>query len=205
MKKLLVAIACVGSVYAGEFVSLFNGKDFTNWGGAGKTEQSGYVVKEGGIIESTKKCRHLKTEKEYSNYVLEFEFQLTPGANNGLGIHYPGKGDPAYTGMEIQILDNTHPKYAKLKDFQFHGGLYTLKAAKKGHLKPVGEWNKEIVTINGPKVKVELNGVVIMEANLDEINKEKPKHAGAKRRKGFIAFCGHGDIIRLKNLRIKEL
>ena len=205
MKKLLVAIACVGSVYAGEFVSLFNGKDFTGWGGAGKPEQSGYVIKEGGIIESTKKCRFLITEKEYSNYVFEFEFKLTAGANNGLGIHYPGKGDPAYTGMEIQILDTTHPKYAKLKDYQFHGGLYTLVAAKKGHLKPVGEWNKEIVTVNGPNVKVELNGVVIMEANLDEVNKSKPKHNGAKRRKGHLCFCGHGAIISLKNLRIKEL
>ena len=205
MKKLLVAIACVGSVYAGEFVSLFNGKDFTGWGGAGKPEQSGYVIKEGGIIESTKKCRFLITEKEYSNYIFEFEFKLTAGANNGLGIHYPGKGDPAYTGMEIQILDNTHPKYAKLKDYQFHGGLYTLVAAKKGHLKPVGEWNKEIVTVNGPNVKVELNGVVIMEANLDEVNKSKPKHNGAKRRKGHLCFCGHGAIISLKNLRIKEL
>jgi len=205
MKKLFVAIACVGSVYAGEFVSLFNGKDFTGWGGAGKPEQSGYVIKEGGIIESTKKCRFLITEKEYSNYVFEFEFKLTAGANNGLGIHYPGKGDPAYTGMEIQILDNTHPKYAKLKDYQFHGGLYTLVAAKKGHLKPVGEWNKEIVTVKGPNVKVELNGVVIMEANLDEVNKSKPKHNGAKRRKGHLCFCGHGAIISLKNLRIKEL
>ena len=205
MKKLFVAIACVGSVYAGEFVSLFNGKDFTGWGGAGKPEQSGYVIKEGGIIESTKKCRFLITEKEYSNYVFEFEFKLTAGANNGLGIHYPGKGDPAYTGMEIQILDNTHPKYAKLKDYQFHGGLYTLVAAKKGHLKPVGEWNKEIVTVKGPNVKVELNGVVIMEANLDEVNKSKPKHNGAKRRKGHQCFCGHGAIISLKNLRIKEL
>ena len=205
MKKLLVAIACVGSGYAGEFVSLFNGKDFTGWGGAGKPEQSGYVIKEGGIIESTKKCRFLITEKEYSNYVFEFEFKLTAGANNGLGIHYPGKGDPAYTGMEIQILDNTHPKYAKLKDYQFHGGLYTLVAAKKGHLKPVGEWNKEIVTVNGPNVKVELNGVVIMEANLDEVNKSKPKHNGAKRRKGHLCFCGHGAIISLKNLRIKEM
>ena len=76
MKKLFVAIACVGSVYAGEFVSLFNGKDFTGWGGAGKPEQPGYVIKEGGIIESTKKCRFLITEKEYSNYVFEFEFKL---------------------------------------------------------------------------------------------------------------------------------
>jgi hypothetical protein len=54
-------------------------------------------------------------------------------------------------------------------------------------------------------VKVELNGVVIMEANLDEVNKSKPKHNGAKRRKGHLCFCGHGAIISLKNLRIKEL
>lgn len=205
MKKLLVAIVCVGSVYAGEFVSLFNGKDFTGWGGPGKAEHSGYLVKEGGIIESTPKCRFLVTKKEYTNYVFEMEFKLTSGANNGLGIHYPGKGNPAYSGMEIQILDNTHPKYAKLKDYQFHGGLYTLKAAKKGHLKPVGEWNKQIVTVNGPKVRVELNGNVIMEADLDEINKSNAKHKGAMRRKGHLCFCGHGAIISLKNLRIKEL
>lgn len=201
---MLLAIATISSACAGEFVDLFNGKDFANWGAAGKAEQAGYKVKDG-TITSTRKCRVLKTEKQYSNYVLHFEFKLTPGANNGLGIHYPGQGDAAYTGMEIQILDNTHPKYANLKDFQFHGGLYTLVAAKKGHLKPVGEWNKEVVTIDGANVKVELNGTVIMEANLDDINKAKPKHQGAKRREGHIAFCGHGDIVSFKNIKIKEL
>jgi hypothetical protein len=204
MKAMLLAIATISSACAGEFVDLFNGKDFANWGAAGKAEQAGYKVKDG-TITSTRKCRVLKTEKQYSNYVLHFEFKLTPGANNGLGIHYPGQGDAAYTGMEIQILDNTHPKYANLKDFQFHGGLYTLVAAKKGHLKPVGEWNKEVVTIDGANVKVELNGTVIMEANLDDINKTKPKHQGAKRREGHIAFCGHGDIVSFKNIKIKEL
>ncbi|MEJ6643301.1 MAG: DUF1080 domain-containing protein [Akkermansiaceae bacterium] len=204
MKSLIFAFAASCTTYAGEFVSLFNGKDFEGWGGKDKTEQSGYVVKDG-VVTSTPQCRNLVTEKEYSNYVFEFEFLLTPGANNGLGIHYTGKGDPAYSGMEIQILDNTHPKYAGLKDYQFHGGLYTLVAAKKGHLKPVGEWNKEIITVNGPLVKVELNGVVIMEANLDEVNKENPKHEGAKRRKGFLTFCGHGDILSFKGMRIKEL
>ena len=49
------------------------------------------------------------------------------------------------------------------------------------------------------------DGVVIMEANLDEVNKENPKHEGAKRRKGFLTFCGHGDILSFKGMRIKEL
>ena len=52
---------------------------------------------------------------------------------------------------------------------------------------------------------MELNGVVIMEANLDKLNEEKPKHKGAKRRSGHICFCGHGAPVKFKNITIKEL
>jgi hypothetical protein len=205
MKKLILILPLLlaGCHCEEKTQRLFNGKDFSGWGGAAKTEHAGYVVKDG-VIESTPKARFLISEREYQNYAFTFEFQLTPGANNGVGIHYPGQGDAAYTGMEVQMLDNTHPKYAGLKDYQFHGGLYTLKAAKKGHLKPVGEWNRQTITVDGAKVTVELNGTVIMEANLDEINQSHPKHEGAKRRKGHLAFCGHGDLIRLRKLRIAE-
>ena len=179
-----------------ESVSLFNGKDLTGW------KKGNYVVEDGALV-----CKggNLVTEKEYSNYVFEFDFLLPPGGNNGLGVHYPGSGDAAYTGMELQILDNSHERYAKLKDYQYHGSLYTLKAAKRGHLKPVGEWNRQKVTVNGPSVKVVLNGVEILDANLDEINKEKPKHNGAKRRSGHLCFCGHGAPVKFKNITILEL
>ena len=177
-------------------VSLFNGKDLAGW------KKANYVVEDGVLV-----CKggNLVTEKQYTNYIFEFDFLLPPGGNNGLGIHYSGSGDAAYSGMELQILDNSHPRYAKLKDYQFHGSLYTLQAAKRGHLKPVGEWNHEKVTVDGPLVKVELNGVVILDANLDELNKQKPKHKGAKRRSGHICFCGHGAPVKFKNITIKEL
>ena len=187
------------------WVTLFNGKDFTNFGAPGKTEQNGYVVKDG-IIESTPQCRNLMTEKQYADYILEFEFQLTPGANNGLGIHYPGTGNPAYAGMELQILDNTAEKYAgKLKDYQYHGSVYELQPALVGHLKPLGEWNFQRVTCRGPRVTVELNGVCITDADLDQLNKKKPEHKGSHRRKGHICFAGHGDVIRVRKMRIAEL
>ena len=149
--------------------------------------------------------RELGHRKGIFEFVFEFDFLLPPGGNNGLGVHYPGSGDAAYTGMELQILDNSHERYAKLKDYQYHGSLYTLKAAKRGHLKPVGEWNRQKVTVNGPSVKVVLNGVEILDANLDEINKEKPNHKGAKRRAGHLCFCGHGAPVKFKNITILEL
>ncbi len=176
-------------------VMLFNGKDLTGWKGAG------YAVKDG-VITCTPKGKNLITEQEYSNYVFSFEFKLPPGGNNGIAVHYPGMGDPAYTGMEIQVLDDTHPKYAKLKPYQFHGGIYTLKEAKHGHLKPVGEWNKETITVNGNHIIVELNGVIINEANLDDLAAKNPKHNGVKRRSGHIGFCGHGDPVQFRNVSI---
>jgi hypothetical protein len=197
IRLIILTLFAIASISQGkEAVSLFNGKDLTGWKKANYLVEDGVLVCKGG---------HLVTEKQYTNYIFEFDFLLPPGGNNGLGIHYPGTGNPAYSGMELQILDNTAPKYAKLKDYQYHGSLYTLQAAKRGHLKPVGEWNHEKVTINGPLVKVELNGTVILDANLDELNKEKPKHKGAQRRSGHICFCGHGAGIKFKDITIKEL
>ena len=199
MKTKFIIATIIASAFVAqgkEAVSLFNGKDLTGW------KNAKYLVEDGAIV-----CKggNLVTEKQYSNYVFEFDFLLPPGGNNGLGIHYPGNGNPAYSGMELQILDNSHPKYAKLKDYQFHGSLYTLQPAKRGHLKPVGEWNHEKVTVDGPLVKVELNGTVILDANLDELNKKKPKHKGAKRRSGHICFAGHGAPVKFKNITIKDL
>ncbi len=205
MKKIvqIIALTALASGIASaeqelKMRSLFNGKDLTGWKG------DGYIV-EDGAISCTPKGRNLMTEETFSNYILEFDFLLTPGANNGLGIHYPGTGDGAYTGMEIQVLDNTAEKYKDLKDYQFHGGIYTLAAAKKSGLKPVGEWNHQRVTVNGSTVQVVLNGETILEANLEQLSEKNPKHEGVKRRAGHIAWLGHGDKVSYKNIKIGDL
>jgi hypothetical protein len=197
----VAAIACASTAMAEDVLTmrpLFNGKDLTGWKG------DGYIVEDGAIV-CTPKGRNLITEETFSNFVLDFDFLLTPGANNGLGIHYPGTGDSAYTGMEIQILDSTAPKYKDLKDYQFHGGLYTMAAAKQGVLKPVGEWNHERVTVIGSSLKVELNGEIILRADLGEMSKRFPKHEGVKRRSGHIGWLGHGDKVSFRNINIGEI
>jgi hypothetical protein len=197
----LALLLCAGLAGAAEkldFVPLFNGKDLTGWKG------DGYIVEDGAIV-CTPKGKNLMTEAIYANYVLDFEFKLPPGGNNGIGIHYPGEGDAAYTGMEIQVLDDTAPKYKDLKEYQFHGSIYTMVPARKGHLKPVGEWNVQRITVNGDEISVELNGTVITKASLAELRKKFPEHKGAKRSSGHIAFCGHGDRVAYRDLRICEL
>jgi len=199
----------LGSLQAQEegFVPLFDGQSLTGWVG----NKSSYLVKEGMIVIEPKGGGggNLYTEKEYENFVLRFEFQLTPGANNGLGIHAPLEGDAAYVGKEFQILDNEAEKYAGLQTYQYHGSLYGVMPAKRGFLRPTGEWNQQEVRINHPFVTVILNGEIILEGNYLEASQsgtlDKKEHPGLARSRGHIGFLGHGDLVRFRNIKIKEL
>jgi hypothetical protein len=189
------------------FKLLFNGKDLNNWVG----DKIDYVPEDGMIVVSPKEGGHgnIYTEKEYSNFIIRFDFQLTPGANNGLGIHAPLEGDAAYVGKEIQILDNTADIYKDLQPYQYHGSVYGVIAAKRGFLKPVGESNSEEVMVNGDHIRVTLNGTVILDGNMQEASKngtaDHKDHPGLQRHTGHIGFLGHGSDLKFKNIRIKEL
>jgi hypothetical protein len=189
------------------FQVLFNGKDLNNWVG-NKTD---YIVEDNTIAIYPTKEGHgnLNTEKEYSDFIFRFEFQLTPGANNGLGIHAPLEGDAAYAGKEIQILDNDAPVYSKLEVYQYHGSVYGIMPAKRGYLKPTGDWNQEEVYVKGDYVKVTLNGTVILEGDLKKATKngtlDHKDHPGLNRHSGHIGFLGHGSVVKFRNIRIKDL
>jgi Domain of Unknown Function (DUF1080) len=203
MKNFLIlfsSAALVASGFAADVAtprSLFNGKDLSGWIG------EGYVVEDGAIV-CTPQGKNLMTEATFANFVLEFDFQLPAGGNNGLGIHYPGNGDGAYVGMELQILDNSADQYKDLQENQFHGSLYKLASAKKTGLKPVGEWNRQRVSVLGSALLVELNGEIILRSNLDDLSVRNPAHEGVKRRAGHIAWFGHGDRVAFRNIQIIE-
>ncbi len=187
------------------FYPLFNGKDLTGWTGNLK----GYQAEDGMIVVHPEKSSgNLYTENTYGDFILRFDFQLTPGANNGIGIRAPLTGDAAYVGMEIQVLDNEHPKYAQLQPYQYHGSVYGVIPAKRGYLLPAGQWNTEEISIKGDNIKVTLNGTVITEGNLSEAAKngtmDHKEHPGLLRKDGHIGFLGHGDVVRFKNIRIKK-
>lgn len=191
------------------FKVLFDGTNMFNW--TGNTVD--YTIDSGNIVIHPRPGKgsggNLYTKEEFSDFEYRFEFKLTHGANNGLGIRAPLEGDAAYVGMELQILDNEDPMYKDLHVYQYHGSIYGTIPAKRGYLKPVGEWNYEDVIVKGPKIKVILNGTTILDADITEARKNgaadgKP-HPGLQRDSGHIGFLGHGDVVSFRDIRVKDL
>lgn len=191
----------------GGFQILFDGTNLDQWTGNKKD----YAVESGKIVlhPSEGSGGNLYTKDQFDNFVLRFEFMLTPGANNGLGIRTPLEGDAAYQGMELQILDNDAPVYEKLQIYQYHGSVYGVIPAKRGYQKPVGEWNYQEVVADGDHIKVILNGTTILDGNIREASKngtiDKREHPGLLNETGHIGFLGHGSKVMFKNIRIKKL
>lgn len=205
----VVAAACLVSMSPAEepgFKALFDGSSLAGWQG----DTGGYEAKDGELHCRKGAGGKLLTKDEYADFDLKFEFRLTPGANNGLGIRAPEAGDAAFVGMELQILDDGHEKYSGIAPYQAHGSIYGVVAAKRGALKPTGEWNQQEVIAKGSKIKVILNGTTIVDADIAEFRGGKKTldgqaHPGLDRASGHIGFLGHGDEVHFRNIRIKPL
>lgn len=194
----------LASQNADGFTSIFDGQTWAGWKGPVDNYE---------IVDGVIRCRPgqggtIFTEQEYGDFVARLEFKLPPGGNNGLAIRYPGQGDTAYVGMcELQVLDNGHPKYAQLDPRQYHGSAYGMRAADRGYLRPAGQWNFQQVTVRGSRIQVELNGTVILDCDLSEVDEfmgDRP-HPGKDRTRGHFGLAGHSDPVEFRRLQIKPL
>ncbi|MEZ6122407.1 MAG: DUF1080 domain-containing protein [Planctomycetaceae bacterium] len=197
-----------------EFTDLFNGQDLTGWTG----DTKGYAA-EDGLLVCRKGGHNLYTEKEYTDFALQFEFRLEESGNNGVGIRVPQGGHASRDGIEVQILDHNGSRYhgvadlgggktqklSWLKPWQYHGSLYGIYPARTGYLKPVGEWNSETIIAIDDHVMVIVNGAVVVDAFLEDITPvDGGQHAGMHNRKGHLMLAGHNDRVEFRNLRVAD-
>ena len=202
------------------FEVLFDGEDMSKW--VGNTID--YVPMNGAICVSANYGNggNLYTKKEYSDFIFRFEFCfMKEGVNNGVGIRTPMGVDAAYHGMEIQILDHDAPIYKNLREYQQHGSVYGIIPAKRVKFPKLGTWNTEEIVVKGDRVKVTVNGEVILDGNIRKACKgnnvskdgsktnpytvDKKNHPGLFNKSGHIGFLGHGEGLKFRNVRIKDL
>jgi len=184
--------------------AVFNGTNLDGWRGA----VAGWEVVDGAMRCKPNSGGTICTVEEYEDFVARFEFRLPPGGNNGLAIRYPGEGDTAYVGMcELQVLDDTAAQYATLQPWQYHGSAYGMVPSRRGFQRAVGEWNYQQVTVQSGRVMVELNGTVILDADLHALDAtaDGKEHPGRMRTSGAFGFAGHGDPVEFRHVHVRRL
>lgn len=177
---------------------LFNGRNLDGWvamHGGEWTVTNHVLIGRNGVDWSTnpeKSGSWLRTAKEYGDFILELEYTINSKGNSGVFIRSALEKNPAFTGNEMQILDDsqmTEPKKWST------GALYDVVAATKVMSRPAGEWNTVRIEARGPRARIWLNGTEII------------NHDGVRSLRGYIGLQNHDDkaIVQFRNIRLTEL
>lgn len=184
---------------------LFDGKSLDGWTRFGGKAEA-WAVEDGTLVSLGEGGGWLGTERDYDNFVLTFQFRLTPGSNSGVYLRAPADTSHiSRTGMEIQLLDDGDPRYKDIKPWQFTGAIYHVAPPERGHLKPTGEWNTMEIRADGPHVVIRLNGATIVDDRIDRHPELEAEHTGLRRQSGRIGLQSHNGRVEFRDLKIKVL
>ena len=190
---------------------LFDGKTTAGWRGFKTPEpDAGWKIKHGALSPDAKSSKDLVTKASYENFDLSFDWKISPKGNSGVMFHVIPVGEEIYeSGPEYQVLDNARGK----PPLERAAALFALYAPSKDMTKPVGQFNHARLVVDHGKVQHWLNGVRVVEYDINSADfkarvaaskfQRWPQFATGKT--GAIALQCHGDDVAFKNLKIKVL
>jgi hypothetical protein len=183
--------------------SLFNGKDLTGWEPAGENSKC-WTVREAALLCTGESGPWLRSKQQYADFNLRLEYKLAAGGNSGVYMRVPHSGahrgkeaDEKEAGVEIQLLDDKAPQYAKLQPYQYCGSIYAIAAAKERVGREPGRWNTLEINCLGAHYRVYHNGRLIVDAKEKEFPELKNRLL-----KGYLGLQNHSTPVWFQYLRI---
>jgi len=177
--------------------SLFSGRDLTGWAELGST--GSWSAQDGVLKCNGQKDGYawLSTDKKYGDFALTLEWRVPKNGNSGIFMRAPDReGRTSMKGFEIQIKDDAADE--DLSDVS--GAVFSRIPAGGKYAKPIGQWNRYKITIEGRNLTIELNGHIVSETDIDTIDSMK-----SIPHEGYIGLQNHGQKVEYRKIRIKPL
>jgi WD40 repeat protein/serine/threonine protein kinase len=188
-----------------DWTPLFNGKDLTGWKVQGGKSDLWGVEREGGgasALFGKPGGGWLVTEREYSDFELCLEYKLAPGANSGVTLRAPLKGNLATQGLRVPLIDAA--AFKGLPATQISGAIFDVAAAKPIDA-PAGQWHRLVITAVGRKLSVTINGTGVLDANLDDYRNRSDKYPGLLRDQGHIGLQSNEGRVEFRKVEVRDM
>ncbi len=214
--SVLAGTALVATAHAGSarrFAPLFpddrlDGWRVSNWSDVaappGRRDARWTLTR--GVLHSADTGTWLVSPEEYGDFVLRLDARVDPGANGGIGMRFPPEGDPAYRGMEIQVIDAESEAHRNIGPAHRTAAVYD-ELVPAALPRPAGEWNRLEITCRGPRLRVDLNGRTAVDADLTRETGRRSRGVplAERPRRGHLGFQNINGAVTYRNLRIRRL
>jgi hypothetical protein len=190
---------------------LFDGKTLEGWAVTGRNKAS-WAVEDGAIYCQGKGGGYLRSEDPYADFALAAEFKVDKRTNSGIFVRWSDPRDPVNTGIEVQLLDSAAKARPGKHD---SGAIYDLAPPSQNTMRPAGEWNRMVISCQGPYISVRLNGAAVTEINLDRYTQPGRNPDGSRNkfryalaalpRRGYLGLQDHGGRAWFRSLRLMPL
>jgi hypothetical protein len=220
----LAIVLVTSTARADEFRDLFDGKSLGGWvvDGPAKDKEGKPIwsLRDGMIVASGKAFGFLRYDRQkFGDFALRVEYRFTPAktkkesGNSGLGIRtgvFDAKKSiqtrASFAAYEIQLLDDA----GKPADIHGSGSLYRYAAPTANPVKPAPEWNTVEVECVGPRIKVTMNGKLILDVDQTSLAdlKDRPADVPAPKDKpltGYVAVQSHSGQVEFRKVQIREI
>ena len=179
--------------------TMFNGRDLSGWQGAGQDAKRCWKVDQTLLVCTGDKGPWLRSETQFDDFNLRFDYRLREGGNSGVYVRVPEDGNHhgVGAGVEVQILDDHAERYRELKPWQYCGSVYKIAASRQKVGRTVGNWNTMEINCVGHHYQVRHNGILIVDAPL-----EKFPELEERRLKGFLGFQNHSEEVWFRAIRV---
>jgi len=161
---------------------------------------------EGDVLYGLGKRTWLYSQAEYGDFEMTFEVRISQGANGGVGLRFPPAGDPAYTGMELQVVDHEVYYRGRSRPEQRTASIYDEIAADAAP-SPVDAWTAWRITLLGRRVTIAVDGRVVLDADLSaetQARQQKGPALAERPLRGRIGFQNLNGQITFRKLRIRR-
>ncbi len=205
------------------WITLFDGSSTDEWRRYNQTDfpNEGWQIEDNTLVfrprEDRRPVGDIITKRVFRDFDLQLEWMVERGSNSGIFYHALEQPNQAiyWSALEMQVLDDAnHPdSFLGVNGNRQAGTLYDLMPISPKTAKPFGEWNEARIVSQGPVVEHWLNGEMVLRYERWTVawfemlrnSKFKDHNEFGAMQQGHIGLQDHGDVVRFRNIRIREL